>query len=428
MDNVEEEIKEKIYELVLNYFNIHHTQQDHLRHVFIPGVSHVPTSGKIFNQFEMFSLVDALLDFWLTDGEMAKKFSEMLEESTKRRFALLCNSGSSANLLAISAIAKKSARVLTTALGFPTTLNPILQNGMKPMFIDVDLETYVPDIWKYFNGLDEKPDAVVLAHTLGNIAPVADYHIPHIYDCCDALGGKYDDVPITSYGDITTLSFYPAHQITTGEGGAVLTDNPTYKRKIESLRDWGRDCWCDTGKDNTCNKRFDWQFPDLPYGYDHKYVYSEMGYNLKMTDLQAAIGIPQMDKLPSFIRARKDNFEYYKDCFRVWEEHFYLPRRSSNLANVAWFGFPLTIRETSPIKRLDLLRFLNEKRIETRLIFGGNLLRQPAYKNIECEIIGTLTNTNRITENGFWIGVYPGITSAMREYVVECFNEFMGEI
>jgi CDP-4-dehydro-6-deoxyglucose reductase, E1 len=395
---------------------------------FVPGVSPVPVSGKVFDEKEMISLTKAMLDFWLTEGSMAEEFANRLKKVCGRRYAVLCNSGSSANLLAITAVAKPGAKVVTPAVGFPTTLNPILQNNMIPVFVDVELGTYVPsedmvhDAWM---NIDETP-LMVLPHTLGNVAPIFVMdETTTIYDCCDALGSSYDGWPVTRFGDITTHSFYPAHHITTGEGGAVLTDDPKLKLKIESLCGWGRSCYCKTGCDNTCNQRFTHQFEDLPFGYDHKYVYSQIGYNLKMTDLQAAVGIPQLEKLPSFILARKRNFDCLKQHISKYEEHFHMPTPSSELADPCWFGFPLTIRKDSPIKRLDLLRFLDEKKIGTRLLFGGNLLRQPAYKNIQYEVYGTLDNSNLITENAFWIGVYPGITQPMLEYVIECFDKFM---
>jgi CDP-6-deoxy-D-xylo-4-hexulose-3-dehydrase len=421
-----QDIHREINILVSDYY-----KEVHIPKPFIPGVSPVPVSGKVFDEKEMISLTKAMLDFWLTEGDMAEEFSNRLKNVCGRRYAILCNSGSSANLLAITAVAKKKAEVVTPAVGFPTTLNPIIQNRMIPIFVDVELGTYVPKYDTLLEVLHEtNMCGLVLPHTLGNVSPIIKEHgedVFVIYDCCDALPSTYDGIPVTEFGNISTLSFYPAHHITTGEGGCVLTDDPKLKLKIESLCGWGRSCYCKTGCDNTCNQRFTHQFDDLPFGYDHKYVYSSIGYNLKMTDLQAAVGIPQLNKLPEFIKIRKHNYHWLNIAMADmgWEEHFHFPRPSSELADPCWFGFPLTIRKESPIKRLDLLNFLTKKKIGTRLLFGGNLLRQPAYKNISYGVHGTLDNSNLITENAFWIGVYPGITQPMLEYVVECFDEFM---
>lgn len=413
----------------INYLVTQYYQERHANKEFIPGVTPVPVSGKVFDEKEMLSLTQAMLDFWLTDGKMADEFSHKLAKETGRRYAVLCNSGSSANLLAITALAQKGKHVVTPAVGFPTTLNPIIQNGMIPVFVDVDLETYVPNQQDIEEAVDYYDSPLsVIPHTLGN--PAVQYKDDNctIYDSCDALGGTFDGQKLTKFGIMSTLSFYPAHQICLGEGGAVLTDDPKLKMKLESLCGWGRSCYCKTGHDNTCNQRFTQQFGDLPYGYDHKYVYSEIGYNLKMTDLQAAIGIPQLDKLPQFVKARQDNFAYLKRIFfsMSWDRWFYLPRPSSTYASPSWFGFPLTIHEDAPFTRLQLLNFLNEKKIGTRLLFGGNLTRQPAYKNTRYEIYGSLKNSDLITTNSFWIGVYPGLTRQMLDYVLECFEEFLG--
>lgn len=393
---------------------------------FIAGESPVPVSGKVFDHREMVQLTRAVLDGWWTDGIRAEQFAKGLRKVTDRRYVTLCNSGSSANLLAISAVARKGAKVLTPAVGFPTTLNPIIQNGMIPVFVDVELGTYVPDLGVLADAyMNHDVNHMVLPHTLGNVAPIiTKSEMFTIYDCCDAFGSTYNGKPVTSMGDATTLSFYPAHQITTGEGGAVLTDNPQLKMKIESLRDWGRSCYCKTGCDNTCNQRYSQQHGELPYGYDHKYVYDHIGYNLKMTDLQAAIGVAQLEKFPGFILARKRNFDFLDTCMLLWDEHFIRPQATS-YADPAWFGYPLTIRPESPIKRLDLLRYLDEKKIGTRLLFGGNLLRQPAYQGIECEVHGELKNADLITDNTFWIGVYPGLTQEMLEYVINCFDTYL---
>lgn len=419
-----ERLEEAIQNLVVQYYHARHAPK-----AFAPGVSPVPVSGKVFNEDEMVSLTGAVLEFWLTDGYYAEQFAKRLQRACGVRHAILCNSGSSANLLAVTALARAGRKVITTALGFPTTLNPILQNQMIPVLVDVEEGTYVPKRESIEVAIKEHgADMVVLAHTLGNVAPVFDNRdgVDTVMDCCDAMASMYNGEPVTSYGDLTTLSFYPAHMITTGEGGAVLTRSPQLKKIVESLRDWGKSCDCATGQDNKCGKRFGWQFPNLPFGYDHKYVYERIGYNLKMTDLQAAVGLAQMDKLGIFVRQRLHNFSFYDVCLLKWEKYFILPRVSALEATPCWFGFPLTIREDAPFSRLELLRFLEEKKIGTRLLFGGNLLRQPAYKDIHCVVAEPLTNTDAVTERAFWIGTYPGINREMREYVIDCFDEFLG--
>lgn len=419
-----EKLEETILNLVGQYYHARHAPK-----AFVPGETPVPVSGKVFNQNEMILLAQAVLDFWLTDGEYANQFAKALQRATGTRHAVLCNSGSSANLLAVTALAQPGRKVVTTALGFPTTLNPILQNGMIPVFVDVEEGTYVPRRSSVEAAVKEHgADLIVLAHTLGNVAPIFDHKVGAdlIYDCCDAMASCYNDEPVTSFGDLTTLSFYPAHMITTGEGGAVLTRSPGLKREVESLRDWGRDCWCATGCDNTCGKRYSQQHGELPRGYDHKYVYSRIGYNLKMTDLQAAVGLAQMDKLGMFTRQREHNFAFYDICMLKWEKYFILPRTSCLEATPCWFGFPLTLREDAPFSRLELLLFLEQKKIGTRLLFGGNLLRQPAYRDMRCVVAEPLTNSDAVTERSFWIGTYPGIDRDMREYVIDCLDEFLG--
>jgi CDP-4-dehydro-6-deoxyglucose reductase, E1 len=424
IDDVQDEDEFAIYDLVEKYYQDWHKPR---QEAFTPGVNPVPVSGRVYDQQEMINLTKAMLDFFLTEGDFGKEFVTKLKRVTGKRFALLCNSGSSANLLAMSAVAKVGSKVVTPLVGFPTTLNPILQTGMIPVFVDVQLGTYVPSIDDVQTAIEDNcADGYFLPHTLGNVAPLVGNYSPHffrVFDCCDALGSAYDGMPVTAFGDINTLSFYPAHHITTGEGGAVLTSNPTLKRKIESLRDWGRDCWCGTGQDNTCNKRYEWEFEGLPNGYDHKYIYSSVGYNLKMTDLQAAVGSAQVDKLFDFSERRQQTFNYYDLCFQRYLDHFILPEATEG-AEPSWFGFPITIRPNSPIDRGHLLRFLAEKKIGTRLFFGSNLSSQPAYKEYEFAGIHT-PNADLITTNSLWIGVYPGITNHMREYVVDCFDEYM---
>lgn len=355
------------------------------------------------------------------------------------RHALLCNSGSSANLLAISALRsdrlkdralRNGDEVITAAAGFPTTVNPIIQNQLTPVFVDVSLGGYNPTIEAIEEAIGPRTRAIALAHTLGNpfdadaIRELANKHdLFLIEDSCDAVGATYGGKPVGSFGDLATASFYPAHHITMGEGGCVLTQSIILKQIVESLRDWGRDCWCAPGKDNTCGRRFEWEFGNLPSGYDHKYVYSHIGYNLKLTDMQASVGVAQLEKLPSFIAQRRENFKLLYEGLMDLERHFILPTVSPR-AEPSWFGFPLTIRADSPISRRSFVEFLEAHNIRTRLLFGGNLLDQPAYLNISHRTVGNLTNTQQIATSTFWIGIYPGITQSMLDYVIETFHNF----
>jgi CDP-6-deoxy-D-xylo-4-hexulose-3-dehydrase len=378
--------------------------------------------------------VDASLDFWLTTGRFAAQFEREFAEYFDVRHAILTNSGSSANLLALASLTshklgarrlKPGDEVITLAAGFPTTVNPIVQNGLVPVFVDTHIPTYNIDVRQLEQAWSAKTRAVILAHTLGNpfdVDGVLDFVKRHdlwlIEDCCDALGSTYRGRNVGTFGDLATVSFYPAHHITMGEGGCVLTSKPLLKTLVESFRDWGRDCWCDPGKENTCGKRFEWQLGELPCGYDHKYTYSHIGYNLKATDMQAAVGVAQLKKLPEFIDARRRNFQFLRDNLRDLEEFFILPAVTPG-SDPSWFGFPLAVRPGAPISRNRAVRFLEQKKIATRLLFGGNLVRQPAFRDVAHRVVGSLPNTDFIMERLFWIGVYPGITKPMLEYMVE---------
>lgn len=406
------------------------------RKEFIAGQTPIPPSGKIIGAPEMYNAALAVMDGHLTEGRWTDAFERKLAQAVGVRNASMVNSGSSANLLAIGALRsrmlslKDNAPVLTTAAGFPTTLNAILHNRLQPVFIDVELETYVPTKDAILDALQERRDIrlVFMAHTLGNPLPLdmlealERLDVLLVEDNCDALGSKYDGRWTGSFGVAATQSFYPAHQITTGEGGAVLTPSPAFKKAVESLRDWGRDCWCDPGKENTCGKRFDWQFEGLPEAYDHKYVYSAIGYNLKSTDLQAAIGIAQLDRLRAFTAARKANFSILFSGLSDLEEHIVLPRATEH-SEPAWFGFPMTLREN---RRPALLRFLAERKVGTRLLFGGNLLRQPAYRLYApfWRTHGDLRNSDTIAERTLWIGCWPGLSKAMLDYMSESLHDF----
>ncbi len=407
---------------------------------FKPGQSAVPVSGKVIDGSDLSAVVDAALDCWFTTGRFAEEFERKLARFVGVRCASLVNSGSSANLLAISALTSPKLgdrrlqpgdEVITVAAGFPTTVNPILQNRLVPVFLDVTLPTYEIDVSQLEAARSEKTKAVFVAHTLGNVFDldaVTDFVKKHnlwlIEDCCDALGSTWKGRRVGTFGDIATVSFYPAHHITLGEGGAVLTDKPNLQVLIESFRDWGRDCWCEPGKDNTCGKRFDWQLGSLPCGYDHKYTYSHIGYNLKATDMQAALGVSQIAKLPQFIERRRQNFGHLHSALRSLEEFLLLPEATPG-SDPSWFGFPIGIREGSPFDRNSLTRALESQKIATRLLFGGNLLRQPAYEGSEYRVIGDLKNTDYVMNNVFWIGVYPGLTYTMLDFVAKTVFEFV---
>jgi CDP-6-deoxy-D-xylo-4-hexulose-3-dehydrase len=394
----------------------------------------VPVSGKVFDAAEMCALVDSALDFWLTTGRFADRFEREFARWCSVRDCLLVNSGSSANLLAVSAWTSPKLgnrrlvpgdEVITVAAGFPTTVNPILQNGLVPVFVDVTVPTYNVDVNQLDAALSPRTRAMILAHTLGNpfdLEAVTRFAQQHdlwlIEDCCDAVGATYQGRKVGTFGDLATTSFYPAHHITMGEGGAVLTGQPLLRSIVESFRDWGRDCWCQPGCDNTCGKRFDWQLGDLPYGYDHKYTYSHVGYNLKATDMQAAVGVAQMEKLDGFIESRRRNFEALRAGLRELEEFFILPEATPG-SEPSWFGFPLAVRESAPFTRNQVTQYLEERKIATRLLFGGNLVRQPAYHERAFRVAGSLKNADFVMNQVFWIGLYPGIGPEILDYMLE---------
>jgi CDP-6-deoxy-D-xylo-4-hexulose-3-dehydrase len=424
-----QELQRQILDLVSEYY-----EESFPFRPFVPGTTPVPVCGRVFDDQEMRLLVDSALEFWLTSGRFAAEFEKELARHFGIRSAILTNSGSSANLLALSCLTspklgerrlRPGDEVITAAAGFPTTVNPILQNRLVPVFVDIDIPTYNVNVNQLEEALSEKTRAVMLAHTLGNpfnVTAVKNFCDRHnlwlIEDCCDAVGSTYNGQQVGTFGELATTSFYAAHHITTGEGGCVLTNQPLLKTLVESFRDWGRDCWCDTGKVNTCGKRFEWQLGDLPCGYDHKYIYSHIGYNLKMTDMQAAIGVMQMRKLPGFIEARKRNFGELREGLRSLEE-FLIFAEPTPGSDPSWFGFPIAVRPGAPFSRTDVVRYLDSKKIATRHLFGGNLMRQPAYRDVSHRVVGTLRNTDFAMDHLFWIGVYPGISRQMLEYMVE---------
>lgn len=431
-----ESLKNEILRLVGQYAN-----ETMAPRAFVPGQTTVPPSGKVIGAPEIQHMVEASLDGWLTTGRFNDAFEKRLAEFLGVGHVLTTNSGSSANLLALSALTsprlgdralRPGDEVLTVAAGFPTTVNPTLQHGLVPVFVDVDIPTYNIDVSRMESAIGPRTKAIMIAHTLGNpfnLAEVSRIARKHdlwlVEDCCDALGSTFDGKPVGTFGDIGTLSFYPAHHITMGEGGAVFTSNPELKRIIESFRDWGRDCYCPPGKDNTCCKRFGWQLGSLPFGYDHKYTYSHLGYNLKITDMQAACALAQMDRLPGFVKARKSNFAHLSERLKELEEFLILPAATPG-SDPAWFGYPITLREDAPTSRVDLLKYLDENRIGTRLLFAGNLTRQPYFQDRTYRVHGELANTDVIMNRTFWVGVYPGLTETMLDYVAERIGLYFG--
>lgn len=408
---------------------------------FVPGKTFVPASGKVIDHSEVASMIDAALDGWLTSGRFNSAFEKKLSEILGVKHLLTVNSGSSANLVAFSALTSEKLKeraiqpgdeVITVAAGFPTTVNPILQFGAIPVFVDIDIKTHNIDIAKLEDAVSNKTKAVVLAHSLGNpfdldavLGFCKKYNLWLIEDNCDALGSKYNGKLTGTFGDIGTLSFYPAHHITMGEGGAVFTNNDELKKIMESFRDWGRDCYCPPGKDNTCGKRFCWQFEGLPFGYDHKYTYSHQGYNLKITDMQAACGLAQLEKLDHFIKKRKENFSFLKERLKSCEDFLILPE-STNNSDPSWFGFLITIKGDVGINRIDLINYLTQHHIGTRLLFAGNLTKQPYFKNKKYRISGGLDNTDFVMNNSFWIGVYPNLNEIELSYIVDKIETFLG--
>lgn len=427
-----DELRKQILELVSQYH-----EEAFGSGTFVPGASPVPVSGRVFDASDIQSLVDCSLDFWLTTGRFAAQFEKAFARYFGIRTATLVNSGSSADLLAVTALTspklgerrlRPGDEVITVAAGFPTTVNPIIQNGMVPVFLDIHVPTYNIDARWLEEARSERTRAIVLAHTLGNpfdLEAVTAFARQHdlwlVEDCCDAVGSTYGGRKVGTFGDLATVSFYPAHHITMGEGGCVLTNKPLLTTLVESFRDWGRDCWCEPGKQNTCGKRFEWELGELPCGYDHKYTYSHIGYNLKMTDLQAAVGVAQLPKLPAFIEQRKANFRALWEGLRDLEEFFQLPEATPG-SDPSWFGFPIAVRAGAPFTRNDVIEYLEGRNIATRLLFAGNLVRQPAYREVRHRVVGSLERTDFAMNNVFWIGVYPGITAEMRDYVLDTFH------
>ena len=401
---------------------------------FVPGESSVAVSGKVMSPADMRNLVDSSLDMWLTAGRFSDEFETRFAQFFGTKYSLLVNSGSSANLVAFSALTSPMLRgkrlkpgdeVITVAAGFPTTVNPIIQNGCIPVFIDAHVPTYNADVSMLEAARSDKTRAVMFAHTLGNpfdlsvVKAFCDKHdLWLIEDCCDALGATYDGKPVGTFGDVATVSFYPAHHITMGEGGAVMTDRPALKKILESFRDWGRDCYCPPGKDNTCGNRFGWQLGSLPKGYDHKYTYRHIGYNLKVSDMQAAVGLSQLDRAPDFIAARRRNFGILTQGLRDVEDMLILPEATAN-SDPSWFGFPIAVRPGGPRSREEIVGYLEDHKVATRLLFAGNLLRQPAYQDVNCRVIGDLPQADFIMNNVFWIGVFPGLDQPRLDYMIE---------
>ena len=434
MDKVE--LKKQILGLVEQYSALQYAEKS-----FTAGTDVIPPSGKIIGAGELKNMVEASLDGWLTAGRFNEAFEQRLGSFLGAKHVLTTNSGSSANLLAFSALTspqlgeraiKPGDEVISVAAGFPTTVNPILQYGAVPVFVDVHIPTYNIDPELIEAAISDKTKAIMLAHTLGNpydltkIVHIAKkYNLWLVEDCCDALGSTYDGKLVGSFGDIGTLSFYPAHHITMGEGGAVFTSNSDLKRIIESFRDWGRDCYCQPGKDNTCGKRFGWQLGTLPFGYDHKYTYSHLGYNLKISDMQAACALAQMDRLVGFIETRRRNFDFLKKRLKSCEEHLILPEATDN-SDPSWFGFPITLRDQTTVNRVDLLQYLDQSKVGTRLLFAGNLTHQPYMIGKRYRVSGNLTNTDRVMNNTFWVGIYPDLAEIQLDYVAGKIETFFG--
>jgi CDP-6-deoxy-D-xylo-4-hexulose-3-dehydrase len=431
-----DKLRKQILSLVRDYAELEFAPK-----LFTPGKSAIPPSGKLIGSEELENMVEASLDGWLTTGRFNSLFEQKLAKFIGVKYALTVNSGSSANLVAFSTLTssrlgpraiKRDDEVIGVAAGFPTTVNPIIQFGAIPVFVDVDALTHNIDATKIEAAISPKTKAIMLAHSLGNpfnlevvTALCKKYNLWLIEDCCDALGTTYKGQMVGTFGDIGTLSFYPAHHITMGEGGAVFTNSHELKQIAESFRDWGRDCYCAPGKDNTCSKRFSWQLGELPFGYDHKYTYSHLGYNLKITDMQAACALAQLEKAPEFIRVRKENFDFLKGRLKSCEEFIQLPKATED-SDPSWFGFPITLKRECPVSRVDLTTYLDQHKVGTRLLFAGNLVRQPYMENVKYRISGDLTNTDNVMHNTFWIGVQPALSKEMLEYAVQKIEEYLG--
>ena len=433
-------IKEQILDLSDSFFKEHFPSQP-----FIAGQTYIPASGKVLDASDLKNLMEASLDMWLTAGRFANQFEKELAQKFGFMKSLLTVSGSAANLLAFATLTspqlgekaiKPGDEIITVAAGFPTTVAPIVQYGCLPVFLDIDLSTHNIDVSKLEEALSQRTKAIMLAHSLGNpfnLAVVSAFAKKHnlylIEDTCDAFGATYDNKMVGTFGDLATLSFYPAHHITMGEGGAILSKDNRLLKITESFRDWGRDCWCPPGKDNTCGKRFEWQLGELPFGYDHKYTYSHVGYNLKVSDMQAAIGCSQLKKIDYFIEKRRSNFNFLKESFikEGLDEYFILPEATPN-SNPSWFGFLLTVKDSAVFSRNKVTQYLEERKIGTRLLFAGNLIKQPAFANVKYRVVGELTNTDKVMQNSFWIGVWPGIDHERLNYMIEIFKQMVKEI
>jgi len=431
-----EELRLEIAELVQEFADLKYTEK-----IFKPGRSAVPPSGKVIGATELRYMVDASLDGWLTTGRFNRKFEKELSEFIGIKHLITVNSGSSANLVAFATLTssklgnraiKKGDEVIGVAAGFPTTVNPIVQFGAIPVFVDVDLKTHNVNADLIEAAITPKTKVIMLAHTLGNpynlekVKGLCDkYNLWLVEDCCDALGAKYNDQHVGTFGDIATCSFYPAHHITMGEGGAVFTNNSELITIAESFRDWGRDCYCDPGCDNTCEKRFEQQLGRLPKGYDHKYTYSHLGYNLKISDMQAACGLAQLKRLPGFIKKRNSNFSYLSNRLSTLTDFIELTMPTEN-STPSWFGFPITVKSDSGVNRVDLAKYLDQNKIGTRLLFAGNLTKQPYFSDIEYRIVGDLINTDITMNQTLWLGIYPGLGEAQLDYIAEKMEEFFG--
>jgi len=435
MDEKLKKIKEEIFKKVKEYYDYSHSTRK-----FIPGKTKVNYAGRIFDEHEIINIVDSALDFWLTEGKYCEEFAVKIAEFLEVENVILTNSGSSANLLAISALTSEKLKerrlvpgdeIITVAAGFPSTVAPIIQNNLTPIFVDIDIPTYNANMELLKKAVSSRTKAIFLAHTLGNpfdiqaIKNIADRnHLWLIEDNCDALGSKYKGKYTGTFGHISTMSFYPAHHITTGEGGAVCTNDEHLAKIVRSFRDWGRDCYCTGGENNTCGKRFSQQFGTLPYGYDHKYVYSEIGYNLKMTEMQAAVGAAQMDKLELFCDKRRNNFKTWSQIFEKYSQYFIVPRATNN-SDPAWFSFIVTLKSGCPFNREEITRYLNDNLVETRNLFAGNITRQPSFLNKKYRIYGELNCTDYIMNNTFFLGTYPGMTKEMFDYAEEVIDSFI---
>ena len=437
---MQNKLKDEILGKIKEYYRLYH-KPIHLS--FLPGEDIISYGARVYDEEEIVNLVDASLEFWLTSGRYADKFETDFANFMGQQYCLLTASGSSANLLALSALTsdtlgdtrlKAGDEIITVAAGFPTTVNPIVQNGLVPVFVDIDIQTYniLPN--EVEKALSKKTKAIMIAHTLGNPFDLdvitkltKENGLYLIEDCCDAVGSTYDGKMVGTFGDLATVSFYPAHHMTMGEGGAVLTKNSEYECIVRSLRDWGRDCFCKPGVSNTCENRFNNQYGTLPAGYDHKYVYSHIGYNMKITEMQAAIGVAQLAKLPNFIEARKENFNKILSALSRYQDYFYLPQKNKKAAP-SWFGFPLTVKENKYFSKNDIVNYLENNKIMTRQLFAGNLIRQPAYKNVNYKVIGDLSNTDYAMNNTFFIGVYPGINEIKINYIIDVFQSFFKKL